>query len=87
MTDPYGDLGGRAETAAEALARWNEAYQGKPPTEQELAAQEVERREKMRQHDAHFATDFVSVDEQHLVSRSLARQLGVFFNEGEGVPD
>lgn len=83
----FDDLGGRRESASEALARWNETYQGKPPTEQELAAQEVERREKMRQHDAHFATDFLTVGEQQLVSRSLAKKLGVFFNDGEGVPE
>lgn len=74
----FDDLGGKpfTETYAEALARWNATLEQKPQTEQELAGAEVERREKMKRHDAIFAGDFISLADQRLISKALLRQQG-----------
>lgn len=85
MTSAYDELGGRRETKEEILARLD-LGQNKPPTEAELAAQEVERRERMRRHDAYFARDFLTDGEQVQISRSLAKQYGVIINEPQPTP-
>lgn len=84
MTSAYDDLGGKRETYAEALERSNAGKAAAPLTEQERAEAEVQRREKLRRHDAHFAGDFLTIGEQVQVSRTLARQMGVLINDEDG---
>jgi hypothetical protein len=76
MSGAYDDLGGRKETYAEALARWNASRTDVAMTEQQLADKIVRDRERMRQHDARFADGFITVEEQRLVSIDLARKMG-----------
>jgi len=90
----FDDLGGRAETYAEALAR-SEACLNPPRNEQATAEQIIAKREAQRKHDAYFAPLFISPVEQVIVSRELARKLGYVVNEarfddepaGEGWPE
>lgn len=71
------DIGNKPkETYAEALARWNASQAAPVKTEQQRAEAEVERREKMRRHDATFAGDFISLADQRLISKSLLRNQG-----------
>ena len=75
MSSAWDDLGGRRETYAEAMAR-AVVLQPRQESEQEAAERIVAGRERMRRHDAHFAPEFLSIDEERLISRELARQLG-----------
>lgn len=50
--------------------------------EQELAAKEA-----IRRSDQHFAGEYLTISEQVKISKTLARQLGVTINQGEGVPE
>jgi len=86
IDDPYADLGGKRETYAEALARSLVAAPKAAMTEQEVAARIVAQRERQRQHDAYFATDYIEGPEATLVSRALAKQLGHFINEPDDRP-
>ena len=84
-TDPYWDARNAAshrETYQEAIARSVVLQPAVALTEQELADRIVAGRERMKMHDARFADNFLSVDEERLVSRTLARQLGSQFNDG-----
>ena len=76
MTDAWDELGGRRETYEQALARSLVNQREPELTEQQRAEIEVEARERMRKHDAHFSGGFISTDEQQLVSRTLAKRLG-----------
>lgn len=75
MSNPFDELGGKAETYQQALARCI-CLSPQGMTEQERAERLVRDRERMRQHDAHFADDFLSLDEERIISRALCRQLG-----------
>ncbi len=81
MSDPYSELGGRAETYEEALARCIVLRPAAAKTEAEIAADIVASRERMRVHDAYFSMGFISNGEAQMVSREVARQWGHFINE------
>jgi hypothetical protein len=87
MTSAFEELGGRGETAAEALARWN-ALQNPPPSEQQLAEAAAEAVVRQRKHDERFADQYLTVDEQRRISRTLARQLGSYIGgeDAESIP-
>lgn len=78
MSRAWEDLGGRpyVETYEEALARCI-VLQPRQETEQEAAERVVRARERLRQHDAYFAPEFLSIGEEFQVSRELARQYGM----------
>lgn len=71
----YDELGGRAETYEEALAR-SEACLNPKRSEQETAEQIAEKREAMRKHDQFYAPAFFGDEEQQMISYELARKLG-----------
>lgn len=79
----WDDLGAgdRRETVAEALARWNAAY-NPPKTEQQLAEELAAGLERQAKHDGHFASDFLTLGEQQKISRTLAGQYGFAVNDG-----
>ena len=77
----FDDLGGKPEAYAEILARSLVAAPKVALTEQELAEREAEARERMRLHDEYFERDYIQGTEAMLISRALAKQLGVFVNE------
>lgn len=78
MSGAWEDITGsnRPETYAEALARWNATRTESTMTEQAMAEKLVADRERVRRHDAYFADEFLSGDEQRIVSIELARKLG-----------
>lgn len=73
FTRPTGD---RAEFVRQAIAASPLFRAEAGETEQEAAARIVASRDRMRQHDAYFADEFISPAEQHIISRTLARKLG-----------
>lgn len=86
MSSAWDELGGRAETYEEALARCEVLRPKAALTEQELAARIVEQRERMRRHDLHFSDDYIGGEEMTMVSRTLARQYGFWINEPDDGP-
>lgn len=87
-SDPYWDARNAAmhrETYAEACARSVVLQPTAALTEQELAEREVEGRERMRRHDAYFADDFLSLDEERIISKALARRLGHYWEQPDAV--
>lgn len=78
----FDELGGKPETYEQALAR-SEACLNPKHSEQETAEQIVAKRESYRQHQAYFAHDYLTISEQVVISRQLAKMLG-YSTEADG---
>lgn len=65
-----------AESYQDALARSIVLRPSQALTEQEIAARIVEGRERMKAHDRVFASDYLSIGEERIISRALAKKLG-----------
>lgn len=87
MSRAFDDLGGKAETYEDALARSLVGQKEPGLTEQQVADKIVAGRERLRLHDAYFADGFLPVDEQRQVSLELARQFGFTPHQSRELPD
>jgi len=65
------------ETYEQMLARSLVGKSKDEMTEQERAAKIIEDRERLKKHDTRFATGFLNMGEERLISRTLAKQYGL----------
>lgn len=80
MSDPWKDIGATRspETYQEALSRCESLNQTKSAlSEAERAAKMVMDKAHVKQHDAYFKANFITLSEEIKISRTLARQFGL----------
>lgn len=87
MSDAYSELGGRAETYEEALARCIVLRPAAAKTEAEIAADIVAAKAKLAHHDEMFSHGFITPAGMKMVSIETAKKMGSQWNYSEEIPE